>query len=199
MFTGIIEELGSVDRIESLTNPSGIQLTISCRKILSDIHVGDSIAVNGVCLTAKAFNQKSFVVDVMNETIHHTSLKNLTKGDSVNLERSLALNGRLGGHLVSGHIDGIGEIVAIKDDGIAKWYTIETLPSILGNIVPKGSIAVDGVSLTVAGIRNSQFQVSIIPQTFWHTIFKKYQTNQMVNLENDLIGKYVMNYIPKRK
>lgn len=192
MFTGIIEEIGKVERI--LKDAHRCTLTIKALNILEDIHLGDSISVNGICLTVTSFHQHSFRVDVMNETWNRTALGKLRVNSCVNLERALLVNGRLGGHIVTGHIDGIGTITSIRPDKNAVWYQITTQQTILSLIVEKGSIAIDGVSLTVAKVSKADFSISLIPHTVEHTIFKHKQCNDIVNLENDIIGKYIQKF-----
>ena len=189
MFTGIIEEIGKVERIEK--NSRNCKLSIKASKILTDIHLGDSIAVNGICLTVTHFNHQAFTVDVMNETWGRTALTLLKHGSEVNLERALSVNGRLGGHIVTGHIDGTGKISSIKKDDNAVWYQINTQKEILDLIVEKGSITIDGISLTVAKVSKVNFSVSVIPHTLEQTILKSKQVGSTVNLENDILGKYV--------
>lgn len=188
MFTGIIEEIGTVRAVKR----SGISsfIEIQAEKVLEDVHVGDSIAVNGVCLTVTHFGSGIFRADVMNETLSRSSLASLTAGSPVNLERAMAANGRFGGHIVSGHIDGTGVISDIRNDGIAVWYTISTSAEIMRYIVEKGSVAIDGISLTVAKITDSSFSVSIIPHTALQTILGTKKKGDTVNLENDIIAKY---------
>lgn len=189
MFTGLIEEMGTV------TDKGSSFLKISARKILSDVQIGDSIAVNGCCLTVIQFDSSSITVDVMNETFSRTALGQLKKGSRVNLERAMAANGRFGGHIVSGHIDGTGTISAYQNDGIAVWITISAAEEILKYIVMKGSVAIDGVSLTVAYIDSSVFKVSIIPHTGEATTLLNKKIGDIVNLETDIIGKYVERLI----
>ncbi|MCR4639638.1 riboflavin synthase [Ruminococcus sp.] len=189
MFTGIIEEVGTVCRVQRSGNASFIE--IQAKTVLEDAHLGDSIAVNGVCLTVTHFSGGVFRADVMNETLNRSSLGSLTTGSPVNLERAMAANGRFGGHIVSGHIDGTGNITDIKNDGIAVWYTVSAAPEILRYIVEKGSIAIDGISLTVAKVTDTSFSVSIIPHTASQTILGTKKVGDIVNLENDIIGKYV--------
>lgn len=153
--------------------------------------MGDSIAVNGICLTVTDFNDKFFTVDVMNETWSRTSLERLKQGDGVNLERAMAANGRFGGHIVTGHIDGTGRITSVRRDGNAVWYQIQASPEIIEFIVEKGSVSIDGISLTVAKVSPKDFSVSVIPHTLEQTILKNKRVNDIVNLENDMIGKYV--------
>lgn len=197
MFTGIIEDIGRVESIEDISNQAGLLLTITSEKIVSDINLGDSISVNGICLTVMNFTDSNFQVEVMPETIQRTSLRGIDKNTNVNLERAMAANGRFGGHIVSGHIDGIGKIVAIEADGIANWYTIETTKELMRYIIMKGSITVDGTSLTVAGVEADAFKVSIIPHTSDQTIFSDYQVGSIVNLENDIVGKYIEKFTVK--
>ena len=189
MFTGIIEEIGKVIRVQRTAGSSFIE--IQAEKVLTDAHIGDSIAVNGVCLTVTDMTNDTFRADVMNETLSRSSLGSLVSGSMVNLERAMAANGRFGGHIVSGHIDGTGIITDVKNDGIAVWYTISAEDSLLRYIVEKGSIAIDGISLTVAKVTNSTFSVSIIPHTASETILSMKKTGDIVNLENDIIGMYV--------
>lgn len=197
MFTGIIEDIGRVESIEDISNHAGLLLTITSEKIVSDINLGDSISVNGICLTVTNFTDSNFQVEVMPETIQRTSLRGIDKNTNVNLERAMAANGRFGGHIVSGHIDGIGKVIAIEADGIANWYTIETTKELMRYIIMKGSITVDGTSLTVAGVEADAFKVSIIPHTSDQTIFSDYQVGSIVNLENDIVGKYIEKFTVK--
>lgn len=194
MFTGIIEEVGKIKNIQGGTN---YKLTIGASKILEDIHLGDSIAVNGICLTAIKWDNGSFTVDVMRETLERTSLHKLRAGSFVNLERALAANGRFGGHIVSGHIDGTGEIINIRRDANAVWYKIKTSEKIMEFIIEKGSIAIDGISLTVAKVDRSAFYVSVIPHTLENTILLRNKTGDIVNLENDIVGKYIKSFTDK--
>ena len=189
MFTGIIEEVGTVMSVKSSAN--AMKLTIRAPKVTQDINMGDSIAVNGICLTACGLGRESFTVDVMGETLSRTSLKVLKCGSHVNLERALTLNGRLGGHIVSGHIDGTGTVTAIKNDDIARLITISAPQAVMDLIVEKGSVAVDGISLTVASVSSGDFTVSVIPHTMDNTILTEKTPGDTVNLENDCIGKYV--------
>lgn len=189
MFTGIIEEIGKVKSIERHAN--SIKLTVSAKKIMSDIHLGDSISTNGICLTVTTFTNDSFTVDVMPETMMTTNFKNLKVNDEVNLERALSVNSRLGGHIVSGHIDGIGTIIKKYNDDKAIRMSFATSPSILELIVKKGSIAIDGISLTVTDVDSTSFSVSIIEHTQGETTLTSKKIGDTVNLENDVIGKYV--------
>lgn len=197
MFTGIIEEVGKIQEIRR-QGPS-VHLVVQAKKILEDIHVGDSIAVNGICLTATAFTEAGFSADVMHETMSRTSLGNLRKGSSVNLERAMQMNGRFGGHIVSGHIDGTGVIEKIEKDSIAVWYTIRADRRILRYIVEKGSVALDGISLTVASVSAEHFRVSVIPHTQGHTALSEKKVKDIVNIENDCVGKYIEKFLCEEK
>lgn len=189
MFTGIIEEIGTVEAVTKGVHSA--VLSIRAKRILEDIHLGDSIAVNGVCLTVTSFGRTGFTADVMHETLNRSSLGQLKAKSAVNLERAMAAGGRFGGHIVSGHIDGTGKIIRIKGDDNAVWYTIETTPRVMRYIVEKGSITIDGISLTVAKVGSTDFSVSIIPHTAEQTTLSCRKQGDVVNLENDCIGKYV--------
>ncbi|MCI8645872.1 MAG: riboflavin synthase [Firmicutes bacterium] len=185
MFTGIIEETGTLQELR------GGSLLIRASKVLEDVHLGDSIAVNGVCLTVTAFDKNSFQVDVMAETLRRSSLGVLKKGSRVNLERAMAANGRFGGHIVSGHIDDTGTVTSLKREGNAVWVTISCSHKLLRYIVEKGSITIDGISLTVASLTGSGFQVSIIPHTGAETTLLEKKAGDIVNLETDILAKYL--------
>ena len=189
MFTGLIEEIGILQAI--IKGTKSAKLTISADKVLQNIKLGDSISTNGVCLTVIHFSNKSFTVDVMPETMRRSNLKNLKSGSKVNLERALKLGDRLGGHIVSGHIDGVGHISAMEVEDNATWVTIEAESGIMKYIIEKGSIAVDGTSLTVAYVDNETFKVSIIPLTRDETTLLSKKIGEEVNLECDMVGKYV--------
>lgn len=189
MFTGIIEEIGRVASVRQ--GAKSAVLTIGAKHILEDVHLGDSIAVCGVCLTVTSFTKSQFTADVMHETLNRSILGRLQAGSSVNLERAMAANGRFGGHIVSGHIDGTGTISAIAKDDNAIWYTIRTESVLLRYIVEKGSITIDGISLTVARVGGSDFSVSVIPHTAQRTTLSQRRVGDRVNLETDCIGKYV--------
>lgn len=197
MFTGIIEEIGIIQSIKK-NNKSSV-LSIQGKKIFADIHIGDSIAVNGVCLTVTTFNNKTFTADVMNETLSRSSLGSLKNGSYVNLERAMSASGRFGGHIVSGHIDGTGKIMKIKRDDNAIWYTVTVEDSLIRYIVEKGSIAIDGISLTIAKVNENSFSVSIIPHTSQETTLSHRLVGDIVNIENDVIGKYVEKLITFEK
>ncbi|MBF0785177.1 riboflavin synthase [Muribacter muris] len=189
MFTGIIEEVGKVAKIHK--QGEFAVLTITGSKIFSDMQLGDSIAVNGVCLTVTEFGSHHFCADVMSETLNRTALGELQPNSPVNLERAMAANGRFGGHIVSGHIDGTGEIISITPAGNAVWYRIKAAPALMRYIIEKGSITIDGISLTVVDCDEGGFRVSIIPHTLAHTTLGTKKIGSRVNLENDIIGKYV--------
>ena len=189
MFTGIVEEVGKVRYIQ-LNGNSGV-LAVKAAKVLEGTKIGDSIAVNGVCLTVTSLQPDGFTADVMAETIRRSSLGNCKIGSYVNLERAMAADGRFGGHIVSGHIDGTGVIRSMIQEENAVWVSIKTSQRILDLIVEKGSVCIDGISLTVAKVDDEGFQVSVIPHTGEETIFLKKASGDLVNLENDIIGKYV--------
>lgn len=193
MFTGIIEEIGKVKAIARHAN--SIQLTVAVKKILSDIHVGDSICTNGVCLTVTTFDNVSYTADVMPETMNRTNFKDLRINDMVNVERAMPADGRFGGHIVSGHIDGTGVISKMTRDDKAIRVKIETRPEILRYIVEKGSITIDGISLTVTEVSNYDFGVSIIQHTQDETTLTKKKVGETVNLENDIVGKYIEKFV----
>ena len=189
MFTGIIEETGKVEAVAKGSNSAVI--TIAAVKVLEDTKIGDSIAVNGVCLTVTSISGRKFSADVMAETLRRSSLGSLKHGSMVNLERAMAANGRFGGHIVSGHIDGVGVISSFEKEDNAVWVEIETPAKILRYIVKKGSITIDGISLTVAKLTDSSFAVSVIPHTGEETTLLNRNPGDIVNLENDIVGKYV--------
>ncbi len=189
MFTGIIEEIGTVRRIER--GAAGARLTIGAKAVLEGTKIGDSIATNGVCLTVVSMTADSFSADVMAESLRRSGLGQLQSGSPVNLERAMAANGRFGGHIVSGHIDGTGMISSQKREDNAVWVTVHAPAALLRYIVEKGSIAIDGVSLTVAAVDETSFSVSIIPHTGAETILLGKKPGETVNLECDVIGKYV--------
>ena len=185
MFTGIIEELGVVDSI------GAGRLSIRASKVLEDVSLGDSIAVNGICLTVTSFDKGHFTADVMPETIRRTALRELKKGSSVNLERALTLSSRLGGHIVSGHIDGVGEVESFTEEGNAVLLKIKAEEKLLHYIVEKGSVALDGISLTVARVTDTDFTVSLIPHTRQVTNLHAKMAGSPINIETDVLGKYV--------
>ena len=189
MFTGIIEETGTVRSITSRS--AGTALCIRAEKVLEGTAVGDSIAVNGVCLTVTSLSDGAFTADVMPETVRLTSLARLFPGAKVNLERAMSPSGRLGGHIVSGHVDGCGRVDAIVPDGIAKRVTISLEAPLLKYIARKGSVTLDGVSLTVVAADDRSFAVSLIPQTRSSTTLGELRTGSIVNVEVDLLARYI--------
>lgn len=192
MFTGIVEEIGCIESIQ--TSSDAIQLKIKAQKILSDIAIGDSISVNGVCLTVTTFNKENFSVDIMPETVKATSLKYLSNGSKVNLERAMSADGRFGGHFVSGHVDGIGKVVNRKPASNAVYYEIEAETHLLNFMILKGSVAVDGTSLTIFALTDSSFTISLIPHTLSETILGHKGVGDIVNLECDMLAKYMEKY-----
>ena len=193
MFTGIIEELGTVKSLNMSGNSGSIN--IKAHKVLEKTQIGDSIAVNGICLTVTSLQPDGFTADVMAETVRRSSLGSAKAGDTVNLERAMSAEGRFGGHIVSGHIDGTGTIMEYRKEENAVWVTIGTSAEILELIVEKGSICIDGISLTVAAVSDSDFSVSIIPHTGEETTLLKKKPGDKVNLENDVVGKYVQKLL----
>lgn len=188
MFTGIIETVGTVKRIARGARSASLE--IEAPQILDDVEVGDSIATNGVCLTATSVTARTFTADVMHETLERSSLGTLTAGSHVNLERAMAANGRFGGHFVSGHIDATGTIARIERDDTAVWYTIDADPDVLRYVVEKGSVAIDGISLTVARVTKTSLSVSTVPHTNQQTTLPERACGDVVNLECDVIAKY---------
>lgn len=189
MFTGIVEELGTIRSVRR--GAASAVLSIGAAEVLSDLKIGDSVAVNGVCLTVTSLDDGGFTADVMHETLGRSSLGALAPGGRVNLERAMPANGRFGGHIVSGHIDGTGKVASVRPDDNALWYTISAAPELLRCIVEKGSITIDGISLTVAAVDDTSFSVSLIPHTAAVTTLGKKRAGDTVNLETDIIGKYV--------
>ena len=189
MFTGIIEEIGTVTAARRGAQSSS--LSIAGKVIFDDLRMGDSVAVNGVCLTVTGFGSGLFTADVMHETLNRSSLGELKNGSRVNLERAMSADGRFGGHMVSGHIDGTGRIARIRKDDNAVWYTVSASEHLLRYIIEKGSIAMDGISLTVAAVSGSSFSVSVIPHTAACTTLSKRTAGDTVNLETDMVGKYI--------
>ena len=189
MFTGIVEELGQIRKIQK--GRSSAVLEIEARKVLEGTRVGDSICVSGVCLTVTSLEGGRFTADVMHETLNRSALQNARPGSLVNLERAMAADGRFGGHIVAGHVDGTGRIRGIERDDNAVWYTIGAGDEILRYVVEKGSIAIDGISLTVAKVGEGWFSISATPHTIRETTLQVKHQGDLVNLENDVIGKYV--------
>ena len=198
MFTGLIEELGVVEAIDLRAN--GVRLRLSCRAVLEDASVGASIAVNGVCLTATEIFPNSFAADAAAETLRRSTLGQLGKGDPVNLERPLAAGGRLGGHIVQGHVDGVGEIVSIEQLSAGDWWLkIRVPPALARYAAEKGSIAIEGISLTVAALDGDVVSVSVIPHTYANTVLKSRRSGGRVNIECDILAKHVAKLLGKLK
>lgn len=189
MFTGIVEEVGTIKHLTMHGNSGSI--AIKAQKVLEKTKIGDSIAVNGICLTVTNLQPDGFTADVMAETVRRSSLSECKSNDSVNLERAMAADGRFGGHIVSGHIDGTGTIMDYRKEENAIWVTISAVKEIIELIVEKGSICIDGISLTVAAVSDTDFKVSVIPHTAKETTLITKKIGDKVNLENDIVGKYV--------
>ena len=197
MFTGIVEELGQVEKLETLTD--AVRISIAGPLVVSDAKIGDSISVNGVCLTVTEKTPSSFSADVMQETLNRSTLRKLTKGSKVNLERPVTLATRLGGHMVQGHVDGMGQIISREKSENWDVVTIEPPKDLLKYIVEKGSITVDGTSLTVASVNENVFTVSLIPETLAKTTLGLVQIGDKVNLEVDVMAKYVEKLMAAQK
>ncbi|WP_010284355.1 riboflavin synthase [Bacillus timonensis] len=195
MFTGIVEEIGKIKAING--SQDSVEMVIQAKKILGDVHLGDSISVNGVCLTVTEFTTDGFTVDVMPETVKSTSLRDLHRNDDVNLERAMIANGRFGGHIVSGHVDGIGKIIRKESKGNAVYYEIEVPEELIQFMIYKGSVAVDGTSLTIFGLSENTFTLSLIPHTLSETILHKKGIGDIVNIECDMLGKYVSQFMQR--
>ncbi|MCM2674264.1 riboflavin synthase [Alkalicoccobacillus plakortidis] len=193
MFTGIIEEVGTIKQIKE--SGEAVEMTIAASTVLTDVHEGDSIAVNGVCLTVTSFTDIEFVVDLMPETVRASSLQSLNTNSKVNLERAMHAQGRFGGHFVSGHVDGLGTIVRKTPEQNAIYYTIQVSKELRRYMINKGSVTVDGTSLTIFGVDDSSFTISIIPHTVDQTIIGDKQVGDIVNIECDLVGKYIEQFI----
>ncbi len=196
MFTGIIEELGTIKGVRRKSE--GLRLSVSAKVIMDGMKTGDSIAVNGACLTVTEFDNTSFTADVSGETVKKTNLGKQRVGDKVNLERPMKLSDRLGGHLVSGHIDGIGVIKGVEKRGGMSVFTFEVPKEIQQYLIQKGSIAIDGISLTVNEVNGNRYTVTVIPHTAEMTTLGFKKTGDIVNLEADMIGKYVERFIRTR-
>ncbi|MCL5677326.1 MAG: riboflavin synthase [Firmicutes bacterium] len=196
MFTGVVEELGRVEGVRR--GARSLELEINAPSVAGDLSVGDSVSVSGVCLTVTRRQQNVFFADVMPETLEHTSLGQLRPGDPVNLERSMASGGRFGGHLVLGHVDALGRITAVHREDNAVRLRISAPAVVMRYVVAKGSVAVDGVSLTVAGLGDGWVEVAVIPHTLAVTTFRRRRVGDAVNLEADILGKYVERILEAR-
>ncbi|MCW3050121.1 MAG: riboflavin synthase, alpha subunit [Solirubrobacterales bacterium] len=194
MFTGLVEDLGTVAAVDATGD--GVRLTLESR-LARELGEGDSISVNGVCLTAVGVCGDRFGADVMHETLRRSSLGEVAAGSRVNLELALRADARLGGHMVQGHVDGVGAVAAVRPDGFARIVTVEADPALLRYVVEKGSIAVDGVSLTVARVGDSDFDVSLIPETLERTNLGRAEPGAPVNLEVDILAKYVEKLVTR--
>ena len=193
MFTGIVEEVGAIKNIKR--GQHSAVLTIQAKTVLEETRIGDSIAVNGICLTVTRLFPDGFSADVMHETLNRSSLAGLTAGSVVNLERAMPANGRFGGHIVAGHVDGVGHIANIRRDDTAVWYTVHAGPEILRYVVEKGSIAIDGISLTVNDCGPDFLEVNVIPETWRATTVAEWAPGTRINMETDVIGKYVRHMV----
>lgn len=193
MFTGIIEEIGKVTAIKKDT--TSMELTLHCPKILTDALLGDSISVNGVCLTITNLQSEQMTVDVMPETVKATNIHQLKIGDPVNLERAMSANGRFGGHIVSGHVDGVGTIRKLKPVSNAVYIEMEIDEELADNCIPRGSITIDGTSLTIFNVSKQSVTISLIPHTYAETILGMKKVGDQVNIETDLLGKYVKHHL----
>ncbi|TRM11594.1 riboflavin synthase [Lentibacillus cibarius] len=197
MFTGIVEEIGRIRQLEEVSK-TAVRLTIEAAVVLDDVQIGDSIAVNGICLTVTDADDDAFAVDVMPETIKASSLRTLEEGSSVNLERSMPANGRFGGHFVTGHVDGTGTIVGKTKQENAVYYTVDIPPELTDYFIMKGSVAVDGVSLTVFGISGNEVTLSLIPHTVSQTVLGNKVEGDCVNVECDVLAKHVHHLVGKQ-
>jgi len=197
VFTGLIEEVGKVKSI--IKEKNGLRITISSDLILDDIKIDDSVAVNGTCLTVVAFDKMGFTVQAVQESVSLTTLKFLKIGNLVNTERALRLDSRLGGHIVQGHIDGVGEISKVLNNGLSIDYFIKVDSSLEKYIVKKGSITLDGISLTVSDIKGNILSVSIIPHTVKNTIIDSWKMGSKINIETDILGRYIEKLLSGNK
>ncbi|MCD6181552.1 MAG: riboflavin synthase [Candidatus Cloacimonetes bacterium] len=193
MFTGIVEETGTL--IASNTSGGNTRFTFQCEKILADVKLGDSIAVNGLCLTVNRFSQNTFCTDVMPVTLGKSCFTHIKPGDKVNLERALRMSDRLGGHLVTGHIDGVGTVIAMEHQQNTLILDIRPEAEQMAAVIPEGSVCINGISLTVASLQSDHFRVSLIPHTYAATAMPYLQVGDTVNLETDIIGKYVHHFL----
>jgi len=197
MFTGLVEEVGILEAMTGSREAS--RLAIRAERVLEGVQIGDSIAVNGICLTVTSYTSRHFTVDVMPETMNKTSLRDLRQGQRVNLERAMRLGDRFGGHIVSGHVDGTGTIVSREPHANAVLFRVAAEPALLKYVIPRGSICIDGISLTVVDVDHAGFSVSIIPHTLAQTSLQDRRPGDKVNLEADVIGKYVERLMGKRE
>ncbi len=197
MFTGIIEELGKVISIEK--KPKSARINILANLVTEDLHIGDSVAVNGVCLTIIDFSSNHLIAEIMHETLERTSMRNIKSGDSLNLERALRADGRFGGHIVSGHIDGVGKILSKNLDGIAEVFDISYPPEIGKYLAKKGSVAVDGISLTIVDVTDDYFRLSLIPHSLKSTTLGFKKAGDIINIEIDILARYIERLFSSKK
>ncbi|MFJ7979600.1 riboflavin synthase [Lysinibacillus xylanilyticus] len=197
MFTGIVEDIGTVKTLQS--DKQSMKITVVSKKMIEDVKLGDSIAVNGVCLTVTHFNELELTMDVMPETVRATNLQQLAVGDPVNLERAMSANGRFGGHFVSGHVDGVGKILRKRPLANAVYIDIELSKELTSYCIPKGSITIDGTSLTLFHVEENGVTVSLIPHTYKETILGMKKIGALVNVETDLVGKYILHQLKSRQ
>lgn len=195
MFTGIVEDVGTVKVLKK--NRQCMNITVASPKMVTDVKLGDSIAVNGVCLTVTDFNEQELTMDVMPETVKATNLEQLAAGDLVNLERAMPANGRFGGHFVAGHVDGVGKILRKRPLANAVYIDIELAEALTSYCIPKGSITIDGTSLTLFAVEKNSITVSLIPHTYKETVLGMKNVGALVNIETDLVGKYIMNQVKR--
>lgn len=196
MFTGIVEEIGIIKQIKN--NSLGLDIDIQANEIFSDLKIGDSVSVNGCCQTVTKISNNIFSIQAVSETVNLTNFKDLKINSEVNLERALTLNSRLGGHIVSGHIDGIGKVISIENRGNSIIFQIYAPENIMKYLIYKGSVTINGVSLTICELNQDNFKVSIIPHTFANTTFKDLKINSEVNLEPDILAKYIEKLLGKQ-
>ncbi len=195
MFTGIVEDIGTVKTLQ--INRQSMKITVLSSKMVEDVNHGDSIAVNGVCLTVTNFTERELTMDVMPETVRATNLQQLAVGDPVNLERAMPANGRFGGHFVSGHVDGVGKILRKRPLANAVYIDIELSEELTNYCIPKGSITIDGTSLTLFQVEKKSITVSLIPHTYKETILGMKKIGAPVNIETDLVGKYILHQLKR--
>ncbi|MDM5247407.1 riboflavin synthase [Lysinibacillus sp. G4S2] len=195
MFTGIVEDVGTVKTLQS--GRQSMEITIISSKMVEDVKLGDSIAVNGVCLTVVHFNEQELTMDVMPESVKATNLQQLAVGDPVNLERAMSANGRFGGHFVSGHVDGVGKILRKRPLANAVYIDFELSEELTSYCIPKGSITIDGTSLTLFHVDKNCVTVALIPHTYKETILGKKKIGDLVNIETDLVGKYILHQLKR--
>jgi riboflavin synthase len=191
MFTGLVERVGIVEKIEEQTEARALTIVVPDDEYLCDVEMGESISVAGVCLTVVEYSARAFTVQAVEETLRRTTLGTLKVGDGVNLERALKANARLGGHIVQGHVDGVGSVTSVREEVESWWITFEPPFELMKYIAPKGSICIDGISLTVANVAYSRFSVAIIPHTMQVTTASRWQSGVAVNLETDIIARHV--------